>query len=80
MKTLNIALVAASLLTVAAPAFAGDAEAPSFKDQMTSQFIATGDANYGRLAGLSDRQISAVKAQPFASGSIGDVADYTSND
>jgi hypothetical protein len=80
MKTLNIALVAASLMTVAAPAFAGDAEAPSYKDQLVGQFIATGDASYGRLAGLSDQQISAVKAQPFASGSIGDVADYASND
>jgi predicted secreted protein len=61
MKTLNIALVAATLLVGAVPAIAADA--PSYKDQMTNLWIATGDANYARAAGLNDRQIDAVQHQ-----------------
>jgi hypothetical protein len=61
MKTLNIALVAATLLVGAVPAIAADAT--SYKDQMTSLWIATGDANYARAAGLNDQQINAVQHQ-----------------
>lgn len=56
MKTLNIALVTAALLTVAGPTFAGEAETPSFQDQAVNQWIATGDANYARAAGITAQQ------------------------
>jgi opacity protein-like surface antigen len=68
MKTLNIALLAAALVTSAAPAFAADA--PSFKDRMTNLWIATGDAGYAHAAGLSDGQISAAQRQAHETVSL----------
>jgi hypothetical protein len=74
MKTLNIALVAASLLAAATPALAGDGDSASYKDQMTNLWISTGDAAYARQAGLTDREINAVKQLPRES------ASFSSND
>lgn len=68
MKTLNIALVAAALVAVAAPAFAADA--PSYKDQMTNLWIATGDTNYAHAAGLNDSQLNAVQHQAHETVSL----------
>lgn len=74
MKTLNIALVATTLLASAAPALA---DSLSYKDQMTNLWIATGDANYARAAGLNDRQINAAQHQARESVSL---VTETSND
>ncbi|MBP0587618.1 hypothetical protein, partial [Mycobacterium tuberculosis] len=58
MKTLNIALIAATLVTGGiAPALAADA--PSYKEQMTGLWVLTRDPAYGRLAGLTDQQLGA---------------------
>jgi predicted secreted protein len=66
MKTLiATALLATSLMAgVSAPALAGDSSSPSYQDQLTSLWIATGDATYARLAGLSEAQIAATKRPP----------------
>jgi hypothetical protein len=69
MKTLNIALIAATLLTgVTAPVFAADSDSPTARDQATSLWIATKDPVYGRLSGLSDQQMSATMSQPTNAG------------
>jgi hypothetical protein len=65
MKTFNIALVTAALMTVAAPAFAGEADTPSYQEQATNQWIATGDANYARAAGLSAQQAQEAVRLPL---------------
>ena len=65
MKTFSIALVAATLLAGVAPALAEDTDSPSYQEQMTSLWIATGDANYARLAGLTDAQINAERHMPI---------------
>lgn len=65
MKTFSIALVATALLAGVAPALADeDSDAPSYQEQMTNLWIATGDANYAHLAGLTDAQISAERQMP----------------
>lgn len=59
MKTLSVALVAATLLAGAAPAFAGaDSDSMTYKEQMTNLWISTGDATYAKLAGLTEAQIA----------------------
>lgn len=58
MKSLSIALIAATLVAGAAPALASDTDSPSYKDQMTNLWIATKDPLYARLAGLSAGQVT----------------------
>lgn len=65
MKTLSIALVAATLVAGVAPALADDSnDSPTYKDQMTNLWIATKDPAYARLAGLTDAQIAAQSRLP----------------
>lgn len=62
MKTLSIALVAATLVAGSVPAFAGnDSDSPTFKEQMTNLYVTTGDATYARLAGLTEQQLAEQK-------------------
>lgn len=65
MKTMIKTLVATSLMLGASvPAFAGDAGSPSYREQMTNLWIATGDATYARQAGLTEAQIAATTRPP----------------
>jgi hypothetical protein len=64
MKTLSIALIAATLVAGAAPAFADGADAPSYKDQMTNLWVATQDPTYARLAGIAPTQLTEQSRMP----------------
>jgi hypothetical protein len=71
IKTLSIALVAATLISGIAPALADDsADTPSYQEQMTSMWIATREPAYARLAGLSDKQISEASHMPAETGNL----------
>lgn len=69
MKTMIKTLLATSLMLGAAvPAFAESSESPSYVEQMTNLWIATGDATYARQAGLTEAQIAATKRPPVLFG------------
>jgi predicted secreted protein len=70
MKTFSTAIVAATLLASVTPVLAEDFDPPSYQEQMTSLWIATGDANYARLAGLTDAQIKESRQMPVDHGDL----------
>jgi hypothetical protein len=78
MKSLNALLIASAIaVTGIAPAFAADnSDSPSSRDVLVNQWLATGDATYAQLAGISQKQIKATSQQKIESVTF----DVPSND
>jgi hypothetical protein len=73
MKIVSIIVVTSTLAVAGiAPAFAANdgTDSPTYQEQMTNLWIATGNPTYARLAGLSDQQISEAARVPVETNTL----------